>query len=73
MRTIPRNSIIEIQIRAAKDHRKENGRLVYFVKYVNGPTLDIRERNSDGQDVAEPGAWLQQLLDDLREDLAAAG
>lgn len=70
--TIPRTTITEIQVRAAKDYRNENGRLVYVVKYANGPTLDIRERNSEGQDVAEPGAWLQQLLDDLREDLAAA-
>jgi hypothetical protein len=72
VRTIPRSSITEIQVRSAKDYRNENGCLVYVVKYTNGPTLDIRERNSEGQDVAEPGAWLQELLDDLREDLADA-
>lgn len=72
VRTVPRSSIAEIEVRAAKDYRSENGRLVFVAKYASGITLDVRERDADGQDVGEPGPWIQELLDDLREDLARA-
>lgn len=72
VRTIPRNSITEIEVRAAKDYRADNGRLVFVVKYASGIRLDIRERDADGQDVGEPRPWIRELLDGLREDLAAA-
>lgn len=72
VRTVPRSSITEIEVRAAKDYRSEQGSLVFIVKYASGLVLDIRERDSEGHNVSTPGPWLQELFDALREDLAAA-
>lgn len=72
VRAVPRSSITELEVRAAKDYRSDEGSPVFVVKYASGITLDIRERDSDGLNVPAPGIWLQELLDGLRKDLAAA-
>lgn len=72
VRTVPRSSITEIEIRSAKDYRSdEDGSLVFVVNYASGITLDIRERDNDGKDVSVTKTWLQELLESLRRDLAS--
>lgn len=72
VQVVPRSSITGIEVRAAKNYHKDKGdSLVFVVKYTSGIKLDIRQRDSDGVNVPEEGAWVQDLLDGLREDLAA--
>ena len=42
------------------------------VHYANGIKLDIRQRDADGHNAASPGTWIEELLDSLRQDLAAS-
>lgn len=72
VRAVPRSSIAEIEVRASKDYRKDEGSQVFVAKYRGGITLDIRERDIDGLNVAASGPWMQQLLESLRKDLASA-
>lgn len=70
VRTVSRRSITEIEIREAKDYESDRGHFVFVVHYANGIKLDIRQRDADGQNEANPGAWIEELLITLRQDLA---
>lgn len=69
VRVIPRRTLAEIEIRAAKDYNSGGGPLVLVARYDCGITIDIRERGTEGQDIAEPRPWLDEILKDLRKDL----
>lgn len=72
VRTVARRSISEIEIRAAQDYRDGRGSSVIVAKYASDISLDIRQRDEQGQNAPVTEAWLNEILNGLRKDLAAS-
>lgn len=72
VKAVPRSSITEIEVRASKDYRNDEGSQVFVAKYRGGIALEIRERDIDGLNASASGSWMQELLESLRKDLASA-